>query len=732
MNKNIDLDNSSSSYLSNKSETSSQIKSKQRYYYLYKKGGKYLIKKKSSKPNSTKRILQFKKESNITNIETRIKSLFNYKYTKINEYNTIIINDLIYNIPSRLVTCFQENLIIDDKNEFLYRFYEKKKIEKILKKLLNYYEKNNVIYPNYISLYEGNYIFNNIEQKQKIIDRQEKRAKRKEEKKEINNKEEKILNSNVVDSILNQTNTSETKRVFGLKDDNTLFEDDDLSQINILINNIDNIEKNGNKNKIFHKKSLIRIKNDNSNKDRNSMDISNNKNKKNSYIKELLSTISYFKKSKIKSKFGEHNQKKTISHNDILSNINYNNNSVIKRSLNFNNLKIHKRINTLDTIKVRPKTVFFSNNNNNSLNNSDKSIKSPYYVKRPINMDNITYSKKKIIQNLSERNNSNSNKHKNSRSINNYNNTNFQLDSDYFNLDNNFNRMHIYKKKLNIIDTENKLNQNTKKENNELNNIKASIINKPKINYRQLSIQFHPNVSSNKINNKNLYDSKYKYTRVSPSPNFKILSKMIKTKYLFDDKLKNKTNSNPLTARSTINNFNIKYNKTNIGKDENKNYTTKNIYISNNITNNNFYTINDGKKKNMKLLIYRNIKNNEINKKNKNKIHIKEYKLDKYGNLYIKTENGNLKKHQTNLSNNINMNKDIDNSRNLNKRNIINKYKNGLINSTTLKSLDKYSLNSLLNKFRLENANSARNTSHPNNSIKYTTINEMNNKNRRY
>ena len=108
--------------------------------------------------------------------------------------------------------------------------------------------------------------------------------------------------------------------------------------------------------------------------------------------------------------------------------------------------KIHKRINTLDTIKVRPKTVFFSNNNNNSLNNSDKSIKSPYYVKRPINMDNITYSKKKIIQNLSERNNSNSNKHKNSRSINNYNNTNFQLDSDYFNLDNNFNRMHIYKK----------------------------------------------------------------------------------------------------------------------------------------------------------------------------------------------------------------------------------------------------------------------------------------------
>ena len=615
-----------------------------------------------------------------------------------------------------------------------------------MKKLLNYYEINNVIYPNYISLYEGNYIFNNIEQKQKIIDRQEKLVKnKKEEKKELNkNKEEKLLNSNVVDSILNQTNTSETKRFFGLKDDNTSFEDDDLNQINLLIKNIDNIEKNGNKNKIFHKKSLIRIKNDNNDKnekliqknsintDRNSFDISNNKN---SYIKELLATISYFQKSKIKTKFKEQNQKENINHNEILSNTNYNNNLVIKRSINYNDKKIHKRINTLDNSKIRPTTVFFSNNNS-GLNTSDKSFKSPYVIKRPINIDNITYSKKKIYQNLSQRNQTN--KHKNSKSINNFYNSNFQLDSDYFNLDNNFNRIKIYKKKLNIKDIENNINnininQNSlKKNSNKENNIKVNIINKSKANYKQLSIQFHTNVSSNKNNDKNLYDTKYKYNRVSPSPNYKMISKMIKTKYLIDDKLKNKINSNPLTSRSTMNNFNIKYKKMGFGKDENKNYTTKNIYISNNITNNNFYTINDGQKKNMKLLTNRNNKNNEINKKNKNKIHIKEYKLDKYGNLYIKTENGNLKKHQYLLSNNININKDIDNSRNLNKKSKINKYKNGLINSTTLKSLDKNSLNSLLNKFRLDNTSSERNTSHPNNNVKYTTINEMKNKNRRY
>ena len=129
MNKNIELEKSSSSFLSNISETS-QRKSKQRYYYLHKKDGKYLIKKKSTEENLTKRILKVKKESNMKSIESHIKHLFNYKYTQINKYNTIIINSLIYNMPSRLVTCFQENLIINDNNEFLYHFYEKKKSQK--------------------------------------------------------------------------------------------------------------------------------------------------------------------------------------------------------------------------------------------------------------------------------------------------------------------------------------------------------------------------------------------------------------------------------------------------------------------------------------------------------------------------------------------------------------------------------------------------------------------------
>ena len=712
MNKNINLEKSSSSFLSNISSTS-QKSSKKRYYYLNKISDKNIQRKKPSKETSNKKIIP-KKTSSLRSVISHIHSLFNYKYTKLIQYNTTIINRLIYNINSKVVTEFKENLIWSDFTEFFYYFYERNKSEQLLKKLLNYYDVNNIIYPNYISLYEGNYIFNNIEQKQKIIDRQEKMEKNGEKNQKAKDKEENILNSNVVESILNQTNTSENKRIFGLKDDNNFIEEDDFEQINNLINNIDNIEKNGNKNKIFKKKNFIRIINANDNIG-NKADKSNKK----SYIKELLSTITYFEKIDNKLKPKIENQKEInnnkINSKEIFSKTNYNN-LVIKRNINFNNSKNHKRINTLDTDKTRLKNRILSYNN--SLNDSNNSFKSPYIIKRPINIDNITYSKKKISQNVSR--SKNVYIHKNSKSISNFNNYNFNLDTD------NFKGIKIYRKKLHNINTdqniENNSNSNSVNKNYSRNN--RNILNIQKKNKNQISIpiHIHTNMSSNKNDKKNLYNIKYKYNRVSPSPNFKMISKMIKTKLLIDDKINKKISSVSLTARNTTNNFNFKEIK-NIGKDDTNNYATKNIYISNNITNNNYYTFNNGQKKNMKLLIYRNSKNNnDLNKIKTNKINIKEYKLDKNGNLYVKTER-NQKINQS-QNNNIKT-KEINFTKRINKNNNINKYKNGLINSTILKSLDKNSLNSLLNKFRLENSNGERNISYSNNNIRYTTINEI-------
>ena len=691
---------------------------------------------------------------NIKLIESHINSLFRYKYTKLRPYNTIIINRLIYNVNSSIVTSFKENLILCDYNEYFFRFYGMKKGMQLLKKILNYYETNNIIYPNYTVLYEGNYIFSNIEQKQKIIDRIEKNEKNKKEKynKEEKNKEENILSSNVVESILNQTNTSENKRLFGLKDEinnnsnNNLVEEDndDYEQINSLIKNIDKFEKNENRNKIFKKKSLIRIINDKINKlvkKENSVKKDNMRNNKNLNLKDLLSTISYFHKHNSNFKTKDFSNKDNLNDNnkEYLYSTHYNKLLINKKNI-INSLKEHKRINTLDVEKIRHKNIIISNNNK-YYNNSQKNSKSPYIFRKPIsNIDNnITYSKKKILYNFTGRNTTSV--HKNSKSINTVSKPNFHLDSDYFNIDNNnFKKIKVYRKKLHKIDTDfyidNKLNYNSNitTQNSESSRKKVHIRVKPKISDKQLNIPVRIYTSSNKNTNLDLYDSKNKYKRVSPIPQFKTISKIIKAKILIDEKLNKKLNLTPLTTRNTLNNFNHNKIKINlIGKDENiKNYTTKNIYISNNITNNNFYTINNnGTKKNVKLLIHRNkkYKNNEIIKRNTEKLNIKlnmkEYNLSKYENLYTNTEKTKQKMHKYNKSNNFKVDKGISYSQNNKKKSIINPYKNGLLNSTTLKSLDKNSLHSLLNKLKKESTSNDKKLSLSNNNIKFKSINEM-------
>ena len=704
-----------SSYLS-ESNKSFQEK-KQRYYYLFKKGDKYLLKKKKNKENNIKNLIK-KKVSNISKIESHIKFLFNYKYTKTLEYDNIIINRLIYDIDSKITTNFKENLLLYDNNEFIYKFYEKNKCKQSLKKLINYYDLNNIIYPNYIPLYEGNYIFNNIGQKQKIIDRLERYKNKEINEKNNVDEEENILNSNVVESILNQTNTSETKRIFGIKDDNTSKyndDNDDINQIYSLIKNIDMIENNKNKAKIFKKKNMIRIVNHIKNK----IKIRNNNNNINKiiYIKniqkspfaKLLSTISYFGNNKntntIKGKENINSSKEYFS--SIFSK--YYNDLINKR--NVNKSKIHKRINTLDINKTSHKnTIILYNTINNK-----KSFKSPYIIKRPINLDNITYSKKKITKNITS-----VNSHKNSKSSNINTDPDIHIDSDYFNLDNNFNDIKLYRKKMNGIKIDNDIKINQDYINHKLINQnyenkieKEYIKSKPVVNHKQLSIPIHTYKSS--VKNNSIKNNKNKRITPNQSPNFKLISKMIKLRYLTDDKIYKTINSTHINSGNTKSNFNYENNNSNIKEYNNKNYTTKNIYISNNITNNNYYSINNGKNKknNFKLIIFRNKKKNEgKNKRNINKPLIKENKLNKNGNLYINTENSRKKINEEYFSRNNNYT-------------FINKHKNGLIDSTTLKRLDNNNLNSLLNNFGYEKLNVEKKISLSNSKIKYTTINEI-------
>ena len=243
-------------------------KTKNKYYYLYRNGKKYILKRRE-KENSPK---EMKREKNkkISPLEKQIRDKFHSKYVKMPYYyNTMVVSRLMHSINSHIVSLFKEFLIYDDIFEFLTKYYRNNKSSYLLRHIIDFYVTNNIIYPNYVILPEGNYIYRNIQQKQRIIDNQEENLKKKKKEKEKKNNfikenkdkiDENIFNSNVMDSILNQTNTSEARKCFGINDNNS-NEIEDNTTIQLLIDNIDKAEDIKKKNNIFQKKKLIRIVN---------------------------------------------------------------------------------------------------------------------------------------------------------------------------------------------------------------------------------------------------------------------------------------------------------------------------------------------------------------------------------------------------------------------------------------------------------------------------------------
>ena len=87
--------------------------------------------------------------------------------------NMKVINDLIYNEQTHMVSIFKDYLILDDINEFLKRHYAKDTESHVrLPKLCEFYEKYSQVFPNFITLPESKYMFRNIQRKQRLIDEQ--------------------------------------------------------------------------------------------------------------------------------------------------------------------------------------------------------------------------------------------------------------------------------------------------------------------------------------------------------------------------------------------------------------------------------------------------------------------------------------------------------------------------------------------------------------------------------
>ena len=199
----------------------------------------------------------------------RVYKLFNKKYSKMPfNYNINIIDNIIYNEKSHIVATFKDRLIVDDTGEFLKRYYKKKESDIRLPKFYEYYDLYSKIFPNYTTFYEGKYLYQNIQKKQRMIDLQEKleiNGKKNQEKNDSsgsdNEKNENIFNTDAIDSILNGTNNEGMEIIFNVNKKNIKQDEDNFNRdINSIIDII-NVYEHKNKNDIKDDKKTNFIKN---------------------------------------------------------------------------------------------------------------------------------------------------------------------------------------------------------------------------------------------------------------------------------------------------------------------------------------------------------------------------------------------------------------------------------------------------------------------------------------
>ena len=366
------------------------------------------------------------------NIEKTINECFYKKYrTDESLYNKYNIENLLFNEKSHLVALFKDNLIINEDYEFCKRFYKIKESIKRLIKYTAYYQKFNYIFPNYSILPESEYLYQNINGKQRIIDEQKNKKKKEilinenqnqtsSENNDINNNNEvdinktnKIFNSNVYDSILKNTNNSCTSQ-FGIEINKEKI--DSIGEIKNLITEINNIPSdinnivalNDSPARPMHNNIFIKInKKDENNKE--------NENNNNNEIK-----IKKFNKNKYNTNYC-YDKFKNRNINNLLYNFNnnvINTNSNTPQSKNtfcspfYNKIKLKistlsniPNINTNNTIKnINKKNININNNNiiiNNNSNNTCKNKQSFIYRKlSPMNkIDKLSFSIKNNINN---------------------------------------------------------------------------------------------------------------------------------------------------------------------------------------------------------------------------------------------------------------------------------------------------------------------------------------------
>ena len=336
---------------------------------LFIKGEKsYFSKNNNIRNNALIIVHSKKKSSSLINLEKKINKRFHNFYFRGEEfYNIKIINEIISNENSHIVAEFKDFLIKDDYSEFIQRFYSKEDSIFLLKQIFEYYRLSSVVYPNYILLSENKYIYRNIQKKQKIIDDQQEQEEKNNYKKiknldlTENNKEvdksERVFDSKVIDSILNQSNTSQIQKfVFGVSTE-TSFDIEDNNNIFNLVKNINKAEETC-YSKYIEKNRLINNNSKSNNKNNNDFNNNNNNIHKNNLKEE-----------------------KNLLNNQIKRNINK-----VKQLMNINNNILGNKIKTRNINNFTEISNFTKTQSNLVSNiNKERNLYSLYIDKNPLN-----------------------------------------------------------------------------------------------------------------------------------------------------------------------------------------------------------------------------------------------------------------------------------------------------------------------------------------------------------
>ena len=365
----------------------------------------------SSSPNCNKSI-----NLSTKSLIKKIYKLFNKKYSKMPlNYNINIIDNIIYNEKSHIVATFKDRLIIDDTGEFLKRYYIKKESNVRLPKFYEYYDLYSKIFPNYTTFYEGKYLYQNIQRKQRMIDLQEKLEmdeKNNKDKKDFSRNEsqnkENVFNTDAIDSILNGTNNEGMEIIFNVNKNN-IKQDEDIfnKEINNIIDIINiyenktkqNIKDDKNKDNTWNKNISLPINlNYSKNKRiRNSSSMSTINNTNITYYNNIQSIISKF--------FNIPSQQK----NNILNlHNNTNKNKKINSKIKYYQKKDKNLVEKLEQnlFKIRQKSIGFQKNLSQNISTSNQTQKdisiskrnSSIYNKKPSSSTSSAHNQRNKIK----------------------------------------------------------------------------------------------------------------------------------------------------------------------------------------------------------------------------------------------------------------------------------------------------------------------------------------------